>query len=63
MTIDSIVDWVYSKTQILLATLRTQNQSQVSLVYLCEGSCKLDVQEANISVSQFHSIRDYYTRC
>ena len=25
----SIVDWVYSKTQILLATLRTQNQPRV----------------------------------
>ena len=48
----SIVDWVFSKTQTLLATLRIQNQLRVSLMYLWKPNiCHhwLDVQETNVS--------------
>ena len=54
------VDWVYSETQILLATLGTQNQPQEES-YVIFGSrtfcpLQLDVQEANVSIPQFYRI-------
>ena len=45
-TLLSIVDWVYFKTQTLLATLRTQNLPLH----------QLDVQEVNVSIPQFYKI-------
>ena len=57
----NIADWVCSKTQILLETWKIQNQLQVqSWVFRKLNICssQLDVQEANISVSQFHRVRD-----
>ena len=54
-----IVDWVYSKTQVLLVTLKTQSQHQEELYVLCE----LDVQEADISISQFYRIGILFFGC
>ena len=52
----SIVDWVYSKTQTLLVTLKTRSQPQGSLVYLrksniCSASwmCKKQTSVSHIS--------------
>ena len=61
------VDRVYSETQILLATLRTQNQPQEEF-YVIFGSrtflpLQLDVQEANVSIPQFYRITDYFVGC
>ena len=53
------VDWVYFKTQILLETLRIQNQPRRNPIYFRKSNiCSLayDVQEANMSISQFHRI-------
>ena len=51
----SIVDWVYFKTQTLLATLRTRNQPQAGVlcIFGSRTCClhQLDVQEANVSNS------------
>ena len=56
----SIVDWVCSKTQILLATLRTQKINLgVNLVYFWKSNIflhQLDVQETNVSIPQFHKV-------
>ena len=52
----SIVDRVCSETPILLVTLKTPNQLQgESYVFRKLNICshKLDVQKANINVSQF----------
>ena len=52
----SIVDWVYSKTQILLATFRLEINLGGSLMYLWKPNLcphQLDVQEANVSIPQF----------
>ena len=61
----NIVDWVCSKFMTLLATLKTLNQHQgeyyVSLENIC--SHRLVVQEANVSVSQFHRIGNYFVGC
>ena len=68
-TIDNIVMWVIqlhtadlvcSKTQILLVTLRTQNQPQVDTYVFSEVE---HVQEANISVSKFYGNRCHFTGC
>ena len=62
-TLLSIVDWVYFKTQTLLATLRTQHLPlEESCVYSEAEHLdrKFDVQEANDSVSQFHRIGRYF---
>ena len=60
----SIVDWVYSKTEILRATLRTQNRSRVDYyVFFWESNIRshqLDAQETNVSISQFYRIRNYF---
>ena len=51
----SIVDWVCSKTQTSLATLKTRNQIQVESCVFSESnicSCQLDVQEAKFSLAQ-----------
>ena len=53
----SIVDLVYLKTQILLATLRTMCLWKSNICHH-----KLDVREANVSVSQFNRIRSYFVR-
>ena len=48
--------WGWFKTQILLETLTIESQHRVNLMYLWESnvsSHKLDVQEANVSVSQW----------
>ena len=59
-------DWVCSKTPILLVTLIIQHQPQGESLYhrksnIC--SLVLDVQEANVHVSQFYIIRKYLTGC
>ena len=68
MTVVNIVMWetrhstadsVYSKTQILLATLRTRNQPQlVSCVFLEVElfSSQLDVQETNFSFAHLYRV-------
>ena len=61
-----IVDWVYFKTQILLVTLKTRNQpreepdvsSDVERLFP-----EVEVQEANVGVSQFHRIGSYLFGC
>ena len=72
-TIDDIVMWVAqhcrlgsSKTQTLLETWKIKIYLRKNLLYLWKlniCSHKLDVQEANISVSQFHRIGDYFFGC
>ena len=62
----SIVDWVYCQTQLLLVTLRIQNQPRVNLVYFQKSNIchhQLDVQEANISLPRFNRIRNYFFGC
>ena len=63
----SIVDWVQSKTQTLLATLETRNQPHgegggreegVLCTFLKSNICsrQLDVQKAQFSLAQFYSL-------
>ena len=54
----SIVDWVYSKTEILLEILKTPNQTrEESFVFSeVERLCK----KQTFSVSQFHRIGNYF---
>ena len=68
----SIVDWVCSKTQILLATLRTQNQPRggrreegLLCIFLMSNIRlhQLDVQEINVRVPQFYRIRNHFVGC
>ena len=60
----SIVNWVCVKTQILLETLKTQNQLQEGILCVFGSrticSLKLNVQEAIVCVSHFHSIGSYF---
>ena len=52
----SIVDWVYSKTQILLATMRTQNQTRGSLMYLWKPNiCHHQLEQTSVSHSSTES--------
>ena len=68
----SIVDWVCSKTQILLATLRTQNQPRwgrreegLLCIFLMSNIRlhQLDVQEINVRVPQFYRVRNHSVGC
>ena len=62
----NIADWGYSKTQTLRETWKIQNQHQENLMYFRKQnvcSHKLDVLEANVSVSQFYRIRDNIAGC
>ena len=57
----SIVDWASSKTQILLESwlVDSKSNSAENLVYFRKSNIRshnLGVQEANVSVSQFHRI-------
>ena len=60
----STVDWAYSKTQTLLATLRTQNQLRGWIICISWKlnicSCVMDAQEANVSIPQFYRIWNYF---
>ena len=56
----SIVDWVYSKTQILLTDFE-DSKSTSGGIYCIFGNLnirphQLDVQETNIRIRQFHRI-------
>ena len=63
----NIVDWGYFKIQTLQAILKSQNQHQAefSCIFWKSNICtnQLDVQEANVSVSQLHRIKDHIVGC
>ena len=63
----SIVDSVHTKTQILLATSRTRNQSrEESYVFSKPNICphQVDVEEAtNVSIPQFSRVRNHFVGC
>ena len=62
----SIVVWVCSKTQILLETLRTRSQHRLNFVHSWRShicSNQFDVQEANVSISQYHGIGNHFIGC
>ena len=65
---NEMVDWVYSKTQILIVTLRIQNQPrEVSHVFSeVESNIRphwLDVQETDVNIPQFYRIRNHFVGC
>ena len=63
----SIVDWGYFKIQILQEMLKTQkiNIRRSFVLFRKSNICtdQLDVQEANVSISQLHRIRNHIVGC
>ena len=65
-TLQNNADWDYFKTPILQEILRIQNLHQrETLRFWKSNICtdQLDVQEAEVSVSQLHRIRDHIVGC